>query len=332
MKFKEKIEEFISSKQEGTNWDFKKIPHENKASLLHDIISMANCDCEDDRYIILGVSDGGTIEGLTLGQKNRKTQTNLIDFLRKKKFAGDMRPEVELETIELKGKAIDVIVVLNKPNKPYYLTEDYKDKGKIVKANHIYTRILDTNTPIDESADLRLVEEMWKERFGLTLSPLERMKLLLNQPEDWFKDLGNKNYAYHKQFPEFRIEFIGQKEIEEGEVCRFFYTSSEADIGAAIFKYHSTTLFELEYLVVDGSRLEIGKPKLKQIKLGEQRNWYCYFNLSSLNGIFHYFLTNGKIERKSRLDEGCQFLFFKNGKEQDEFNDYLKENEKHSLE
>lgn len=329
----EKIEHFIFLNKERTNWDFKKIPHENNACLLHDIISMANCDHKDDRYIILGVSDpnsasGCEIVGLTQGQINRKTQTNLIDFLREKKFAGDICPEVELRTINLQNKDIDVIVVLNKPNKPYYLTKDYKCKGKVVRANYIYTRTLDANIPINESADLRRIEMMWKERFGLTLPPLERMKLLLKQPEDWFKDLGN--YAYHKQLPEFRIEFSDTEPIKE--VYSFFYTNRNSFLGNAVLKYRSTILAELDYLFVDEMRLEIGKPKFKQIKLGNLKNWYCYFDLSSLEGIFHYFLTDGECEKKSRSEDECQFLFFKNIEEQEQFNKFLETNKEEFIE
>ncbi|MFK7799253.1 MAG: helix-turn-helix domain-containing protein [Aureispira sp.] len=331
MSLEEKIEHFISLNKESTNWDFKSIPHENNACLLHDIISMANCDCEDDRYIILGVSDpdsasGCEVVGLTKGQTNRKTQANLIDFLREKKNAGGIRPEVELRTINLQNKEIDVIVVLNKPNKPYYLTADYRDKNKVVRANYIYTRILDTNTPINQSADLMRIEKMWKERFGLTLPPLERMKLLLKQPENWFKNLGNKSYTYHKQFPEFRIEFSEPE--PKAEVYSFFYTNSKSFLGNAVLKYGSTILAELGYLFVDEMRLEIGKPESK--RLDKLENWYYYFDLSSLEGIFHYFLTNSNVEAKSRLEE-CQFLFFKNKEEQEGFNNFLIENEEEFL-
>ncbi len=328
MSFEEKIYNFILSKREGTNWDFKKIPHENNASLLHDIISMANCNYKDDRYIILGVSDpkvGCQIVGLKNGQKDRKEQTGIIDLLRTKKFAGNIRPEVEVRAINLENEEVDVIVILNKPNKPYYLIEDYRDRDKLVKANYIYTRILDTNTPIDKSSDLFHVEKMWRERFGLDLSPIERMKLLLKKPEEWFKDLGNKDYAYHKQHPEFRIEFSELREIRE--VYSFFYTNPKSYLGDVTFKYHSTTLFELEYLTVDEMRVNIGGPSPQRVYLEELDNWYYYYDLSSLDGIFHYFVTDGNIESTARGDR-CQFLFFKNKEEQKEFDKYLKENQK----
>lgn len=327
MSFEDKIYSLIDTKREGTNWDFKELPHENNASLLHDIISMANCNHNDDRYIILGVSDpkkGCKIVGLSKGQTNRKEQAEIIDLLRKKEFAGDIRPEIELKTIRLEDEEVDVIVVFNKPNKPYYLTKNFRCKGKLVSANYIYTRILDANTPIDKSADIYHIEKMWRERFGLDLTPLERMSILLKKPNEWFKDLGNKPYAYHKQFPEFRIEF---SEAEEGrEVFSFFYTSCDSFFGDAIFKYHSTTLFELQYFYVDEMRLTIGQPKAKPISLNGYRNWYYFFDLSSLDGLLHYFLTDGNIQRSARGDK-CQFLFFNNKDEQKRFDNFLTENQ-----
>ena len=52
--------------------------------MLHDIICMAN---------------------------NRRNTQNVVDFLKDKKFAGDIRPIVCVETIEIYDKLIDVIKV-----------------------------------------------------------------------------------------------------------------------------------------------------------------------------------------------------------------------------
>jgi len=324
----DKISDFIASKREGTNWDFKGEPHSNNADLLHDIISMSNCDCKDDRYIIIGVSDpkkGCKIVDLSTKQDKRKDQTGIICVLKTKKFAGDIRPEIELKTIILNGEEIDVIIILNKPNKPYYLTENFRDQDKLVRANYIYTRIMDNNTDINKSADLYHIQKMWMERFGLDLTPMERMKMLLKKPNEWFKDLGNTPYAYHKQFPEFRIEFSYEDRICR-QVFSFFYESCDSFMGDAIFKYHSTTLFELKYFYVDEMRFTIGEPKAKTIYFGEYRNWYYYFDLSSLNGLLHYFLTDGNIEKHSRYEK-CQFLFFKSKDEQNRFDNYLMDNQ-----
>ena len=77
---------------------------------------------------------------------------------------------------------------------------------------------------------------MWRQRFGLDLSPSERFKQLLKKPDEWFEDFGNIEYAYHKDFPEFRIEVTEPEEMWE-LFCEF-YPNTKGYFGKAIFKYH----------------------------------------------------------------------------------------------
>ena len=73
----------------------------------------------------------------------------MVTFLPDKKFASGARPFMYVEQISLSGNDIDVIVIENSRNTPFYLTDHFEG----VRANHIYTRIMDTNTPIDKSAE-----------------------------------------------------------------------------------------------------------------------------------------------------------------------------------
>ena len=199
MNIESEIKQLVATKREGQYWDFKEKHHDNKASPLHDILCLANSLYKGNKYLIFGVSDPHTnceIKGVDQG--NRKSQTDLIDFLRSKPFAGDIRPEIELRIIKLEKHEIDVLIIFDRPLKPYYLREDYRDRDKLIKANNIYTRNIDTNTPIDKGADIRMIELMWRERFGLDVQPSDRIVDLLRKPEEWDKDIGNKDYAYHK--------------------------------------------------------------------------------------------------------------------------------------
>ncbi|MBX2895208.1 MAG: ATP-binding protein [Cyclobacteriaceae bacterium] len=327
MNLKGKILKLIESKRESDYWDFKQEPHDNNASLLHDILCLSNCNHRGNRYLIYGVTDpkeGTEIIGLTENQSNRKSQVEFIDFLRSKPFAGDCRPEVELHTIQIDGKDVDVLVVFDNPNKPYYLTHDYREMDKNVKANFIYTRTNDTNTPIDRSADIGVIEKMWRQRFGIDLSPLERMKLLLLQPQDWFKDIGNKPYSYHLDFPEFRIEFSEVHAFYE--VYSFFFTNEKSFLGTATFKYHSTTLFELEYMYCDEMRIALAVPETANVRLKEYENWFYYYDLQELNGIFLQFMTNKLTHLHSR-GSTFPFVLFDKKSEKAEFIDYVVNNE-----
>jgi len=327
------IRRLIDSKREDDYWDFKEEPHDNNAELLHDILCLANSLHKGDKFLIFGVTDpkvGAKIKGLTQNQRNRKTQVQYIDFIRSKPFAGDCRPEIELKTLTFDNLEVDVLIVSDNPLKPYYLTEDYKfkqqnNKETVVRANYIYTRTNDTNTPIDKSADIGEIEKMWKQRFGLDLSPFERMQLLLLKPNDWFKDIGSKHYAYHIEFPEFRIEFSEVSEF--WEVFSFFFTNEKSFLGNATFKYHSTILFELEYMYCDEMRINLSVPDTEYLRLNDSENWYYYFDLHELNGKFLHFMTNGFSYLKSR-SSGFPFIIFENNQQRKSFNSYVTENQK----
>ena len=56
---------------------------------------------------------------------------------------------------------MDIIVIENSHNTPFFLVDQFEG----VRANHIYTRVMDTNTPIDKSADINHIEYLWRKRF-----------------------------------------------------------------------------------------------------------------------------------------------------------------------
>ena len=125
-----KIELLIGTKQEGEYWDFKQCYHTSNSALLHDIICMANNRSNMDGYIIFGIEDK-TFEIIGVEEdKNRKNQQNIIDFLNGKHFARGIRPTIQLVTLQRDNHVIDVLVIKNTLDTPYYLTKNYKDKNK----------------------------------------------------------------------------------------------------------------------------------------------------------------------------------------------------------
>lgn len=66
-----------------------------------------------------------------------------------------------VESLEIEGKTIDIIVVEHSSNVPFYLTT----RCQKLEAYHIYTRFGDSNTPVDKSADRDRVEKLWRKRF-----------------------------------------------------------------------------------------------------------------------------------------------------------------------
>nr|WP_186811930.1 ATP-binding protein [Paenibacillus xylanexedens] len=209
------IEQLIMSKREDEYWDFKQSHHSNTADLLHDVICMANNKADRDAYIIFGFMDQtGEIIGVERDEQ-RRNQQELINQLKSKKFAGGVRPRVEIRTLIIDKHEIDVLIILNTMETPYYLTESYEDKKtkRCVRANPIYTRVGDTNTDIDKSADINDFEYLWKERFGLNLSPYEKLMYKLKSKETW---VGKEHNFYNRDNPEFTLSVVtGEKESED---------------------------------------------------------------------------------------------------------------------
>lgn len=85
--------------------------------------------------IIIGIDEENdfTITGVE-EDNNRRNAQNLVDFLKDKKFAGDMRSIVCVETIEMDDKLIDVIKVCNSLNTLFYLKERFQQ----LNPNNIY--------------------------------------------------------------------------------------------------------------------------------------------------------------------------------------------------
>ncbi len=187
----------INRKQEGGYWDFKQQWHENKAELLHDIICLANNLENHDAYLIFGVEDETCeIVGVNKKDANRKNTAKIVDLLRNGKFfVGDIRPMARVETITIGEKELDILIVENSHNTPFRLEKDFpntdknsqKKKLKTVLAKNVYTRVQDTNTPINMTADPDKEEKLWRKRFHIDESVYDKLLYYLSKPDDWIK-------------------------------------------------------------------------------------------------------------------------------------------------
>ena len=248
------IEELIAANREDDWWDFKQCHHQNKADLLHDIICLANNRANRDAYLIFGVEDKTyNIIGVE-NDSDRRNQQGIVDFLRSKSFAGQVRPRVEVRTISINDHELDVFIVKNSTDVPYYITKDYNDGQKRIRANYIYTRVQDNNTPIDTCADLNHVEYLWKKRFGLITTPLEQLKVLLKNPDDWIEE---ESRYYHKMFPQFTIEI--EKDDDDSGRCRMFYhhvqMNNRFSYGTIKLFHYTTQLFSCQCTGLDEDRM-----------------------------------------------------------------------------
>ncbi len=292
--FRSTIMDLISLRQEGGYWDFKEKWYSDNADLLLDIICLANNLRNRDAYIIIGIKDVDYSIVGTHDDPNKKNTQNIVDFLRSKKFAGENRPMVTVETL-LSDDAIefDVIVVHNSLQTPFYLTE--REKG--INPFHIYTRVQDTNTPRDKSADVSHVEHLWKKRFGLLLSPLEKIRLYLQKPQNWDSSPSADFKKYYRYAPEYTIEYSLDDDRTGYEY--FLFSQTDHTPRWTVFKlmYHQTVLQELGGVILDGGRCVAATPGYDGISFSESMAWdisYRFFIANDLCDIVCRFYQFGE--------------------------------------
>ncbi|MBP3460629.1 MAG: ATP-binding protein [Lachnospiraceae bacterium] len=309
-RFKCEIQELIERHTEGVYWDFKQQWHNNNVDLLHDIICMANSPANRDCYIILGVEDR-TYKVIGVGSENRKNQQNVIDLLsRKPKWAGGYIPEVYIKTILILEQEIDVIIIKQSNNTPFYLLEDYIIKNKSILKGAIYTRKGDTNTPKNSTADLYDTEILWKRRLGLLYNPSQRAQFYLKDLENW-KSVDNESdkygirdsFFYYMLDPDYTIHFTDDYDVEVSEVnnrisgindknigspfyylfafCNVSYHTDFSDSEKVVLYYKDIPLFSSSIESIDEGRTQIIPP---------ENYWNPYYIKDSLRYLMFEFV------------------------------------------
>lgn len=324
---KSEIELLIYAKREDDYWDYKERHHGNTADLLHDIICMANNRADRDAYIIYGVTDRtGEVMGVE-NDNNRRNQQKIIDQLKEKKFAGGIRPRIELRTLGIKGHEVDILIVKNTTDTPYYLTEDYRDKNRIVRANHIYTRVCDTNTDINKSADINHVEYLWRKRFLLNKTPLEQIISRLKNKEEWIRE---EDTYYNTYNPEFTISIE-----EDDDLSPKFYSYAMANESTYYqvleIKYFGTKLYSQQIVLLDSGRYMTNTPNwgfLYFCEHGTADFSYNYFIKNDNTYKIHRFLLNESNHEAVYANQRfCEVvLIFENLTEKEQFTEFVHNN------
>lgn len=326
------IERLISYKQEGPFWDFKRewYSKDKLDDLLIDIICMANNLSDCDAYIIIGIDEKTDyqVKDVT-DDPNRKTTQNVVDFLRTKNFAGENRPIVTIEPVEMDNATIDVIVVHRSSNTPFYLCK----RSNKVEAYHIYVRVQDTNTPHNESADIVHVEQLWKKRFGLHLSPLERVKSFLMHPEDWDDSPVDESIKFYRYAPEYTASYTHSADDGRNgyEYYHFFQYDNTPHWADLFIKYHQTVIFASGAAILDGGRYFTPCPETGCFSIGdwgEMHVSYKYYERDSLLFSLHcfYYDPQDGDERDAHERFISQVLVFENHEEHVRFKEYARSN------
>lgn len=322
----DEIISLIESHQEGEYWDFKQEHHRNTADLLHDILCMANSPIYNrDGYIIYGIEDKTyNIMGIE-NDSQRRNQEYIISQLKSKKFAGGIRPNIYLATLGIENHEIDVLIIKSTLETPYYLTSDYKDQNRIVRANSIYTRVGDTNTDIDKSADKHLIEALWKKHFGLSMTPFERLKYLLAFKEDWVK---NEEQQYNKTSPEFTLVIEDDDDFGKAEFYAYAMTNENMHYGIIKANYFGTTLYSCQTVSLDSGRYLTVVPKWGYIHYDKYRQNYDgfkYFIKNDISYILHEYLLDDNSDEAQYACSNFRevVLIFNSEKEKDLYIKYI---------
>lgn len=324
-----KIKGLIKSKIEGEYWDFKQEWHKNNERLLHDIICFANTIHDKDCYLIIGVSDTGEIVGVN--EENRIKQADILDLLSNTDFAGDNIPKVELNTLKIEGKEIDVLIIFNSYTVPYYLKSKSKRYNNI-REGYIYIRIGDKNTSISQNAGIQQIEMLWKKRLGLTQPTLLQ---IINRLEDKLEWVQNEGTYYNMYKPEFKLveEYDDDgDDRRKGEFYVYCQTNSKFMYKNLKIICNGTILKEFELVVLDSGRYKTLVPQWGYFghdKWGVNNKYtYKYFLKDSIEYQLQKFFfdteDSEEVYAKRRLDEVV--LYYENEKEKLAFEYYIEVN------
>ncbi|MBE6494108.1 MAG: ATP-binding protein [Methanosphaera stadtmanae] len=333
MKIKKSLEEevtyLINQRCEGVYWDFKRIIKFDK-DLLHDILALSNCKHNGNRYLIIGVEDPKNLKnkndsmiiGLTDEQLSKIESNNFYNWFQTFDFA-NQRPKIDYQQIEINTKKLIILVIHNSNQKPFYIINGKNEYSPL--NNKIYTRIGDTNTPINSYLSYNDIKEMWKEQFGLTGNVKEKFKTLLTDLSNWeFRDVDN-NYFCLKD-PRYTINIIldNRKFMEAFLV---FYGDSDFHYATTKFVSDGTIIYSYDYVFCDEYRNQFPTPHFYPIS---ELNGYSYGFYYYIKNTFEFLLLelcekNNMII--SRYNKSFPYIIFENDDELEKFIKYITSND-----
>ncbi|MBD8590271.1 ATP-binding protein [Peribacillus simplex] len=285
--YQELIQDLISRGYEGDYWDYKEEWHSDNEKLIHDILCFSNTSHDRDCYLIVGVSDNGDIKGIN----NRKKQADVVDMLRSIQFAGDSVPNIEIMNLRIEEKDVDVLIIKNSDNVPFYIKKRNKKFNKI-QEGYIYTRTGDSNTPINQNSNYNVIESLWKKRIGIDKPVKEKILKLLADKVNWE---GNIEGYYHTLYPEYNLLF-GEYERDRSPM---FYSALQTDTIMSYEPlyacYNGMKVHEFELAILDGGRYLTNIPERGFIYLDEYHQKYIHYRFFTKGTIeynLHRFLFN----------------------------------------
>jgi len=288
------VEHCLNQCKEGDYWNFKQEWHHNMEDLIKDIICFANTVHDEKCYLIFGISDGFKVVGMS---ERRLRQADIIDALSYLQFAGDVVPQISVETICIQHIDVDVLIIDNVERTPVYLKKDY---GKM-KRGCIYARVQDRNTPNNDNAEIGVIENLWRKRLGLTKSPYEYIMDRLQNQQEW-AEFGEDFYNIYKL--EFRIHRYKDPESDELVAEFYAYTQADSNVSYSMTDIIASNTVMDSYQIVhlDGGRLSIPVPEWGYIPGDKWNHEHCsyknYVEDSNTYRLLKFMYDPEKLEQK----------------------------------
>ncbi len=316
----------IATGKEGDYWDFKRQHHEKAGDLIKDIICLANSPRHrGDRFIIFGVADDGSMVGLRPDGR-RRTQADIVNTLASTGFVGGVYPDVQLEGLEIHGCRLEVLVIKDRPEKPYFLQMKYDKAGVRLHPGTVYSRVRDSNTPSDGVAPSHDIELMWRERFGLDQTPLQRVRNYLQDRASWTET--SEYIWHHSQFPEFTISPTEDdpRPVRGGENWVRAALSPAAFVLTFRICFHQTVLRAVDCILYDEMRAITPAPRATTIDTADGRLWFNSICADTFEFDLLSFFAGKR--RGELLDEGIlpggrlpavPVILFRSGSEKEAF-------------
>lgn len=251
---------------EDESHDFKQewYQKEQKAEMVRDIFSFVNTVHNETCYLILGVSDQQTIVGVEK-DPNRKNQQNMIDFISHLPIANDAIPKVYVQSIELEGHEVDIIVIPNTNNVPVYLSSKYPSRikeGRCITPGQIFSRIGDVNTPVNEITNFYQVQSLWRKQFHLDVSIQEQYKYVLKDTDNWSYTEQEENMGFiYNLNPDFFIS-IENDNLDRNKVEALSIDQIKVRMGwnQLKLKYRNLTINSMLMVSIDEARYHTTVP------------------------------------------------------------------------
>ena len=337
----QEISHLVSLQHEGNYWDFKQEWHHNKAELLHDILCLANSPANRDKYLIIGIKESSktkhfSVAGVKSKDTNQKGTKEVNDFLSTKKFVGNIRPMVHVKRVKINGKRVDVIIIESSNNTPFILAEDYYDQPEnaarvTVMCGHLYSRVMDMNTPINKTADNDITELLWRRRFRIDATPIDKLTYYLSSPENWTpldEVSGNEFAYYYKYAPEYKLyfsldedgkeDFLGKNWIVgTAKYSRISFKVSDSTI--ATYWYNASD--KLEYSFVRPSYRTLGETCVDSLMMayyiqGSPEHCLSFFIKKKLRGESGGFREDDPLREQN-------IIVFQSEEERTKFEEYI---------